>query len=78
MRASNYPPGVTGLEPQIAGYGEYEFVCPTCDEELVFSGTKWDAWATCPTCGEVNVDPSDLWESEAAEQANDQRRDEGR
>lgn len=35
MNLSNYPPGVTGNEPQIAGYDATEEVreCPVCGEE---------------------------------------------
>lgn len=76
MKASNLPAGVTGNEPEIAGYDEFEFVCPTCDLELWFTGTKWDAWARCPECGDVNISPMELWESDDAERLGDYQRDE--
>ncbi len=74
---SNFPPGVTGNEVQIAGADEFEFTCPGCGDDLVFLGDKFEAWAECPDCGEVTVSPLELWESEAAERAGDMARDEG-
>ena len=41
MNESNYPPGVSGFEPQIAGYDEREVMCEVycpVDECSEFSG----------------------------------------
>lgn len=57
--SSNYPPGVTGNEPQIAGYPEIEeeIECPNCGETnevvgFVVSGSKfaYTISFTCPDC----------------------------
>lgn len=35
---SNYPPGVTGNEPQIVGYDEHETECENCGAEVTAFG----------------------------------------
>ena len=74
---NNYPPGVTGNEWQIVGSDEFEFECPVCrEQELLFYGTKHDAWSECPDCGEVNVSPSEVWDDWAQDAREDAERDE--
>ena len=65
---SNYPPGVTGFEPQIAGYAEYdgtqEVSCGNdpCDYTLEVGTTEiyshgiveWAAEWKCPNCEQEN------------------------
>ena len=66
---SNYPPGVTGFEPEIAGYDEREALREVdcgydpCRYALevpvveVFTGhdvVEWFAVWTCPSCNEAN------------------------
>ena len=48
MSLSNYPPGVTGNEPQIAGYSE----CPRCGASYEESDS-WenDGYLFCGECG---------------------------
>lgn len=75
MSLSNYPPGVSGNEPMITGGEDFEFACPTCGEELMFNGDRWDASADCPKCGEVWVTPEELLQSAADEQARDAAQD---
>lgn len=61
---SNYPPGVTGFEPEIAGYDERdvvldEFYCRTCEVEqvqvdaVVMQATAYTTVTVtvCPLCG---------------------------
>ena len=65
---SNYPPGVTGLEPQIAGgrsggeveieAEEVECLCGEVTESVAITaelenGNLYGEW-TCKTCGHVN------------------------
>lgn len=76
MSLSNYPPGVSGNEPQIAGEDEFEFCCPSCTEELTFWGDRDHATADCPNCGEVTVSPADLLQSAYDEMRIDEIRDE--
>ena len=58
---SNYPPGVTGMEPEICG--SYNFSCPTCESiwddnecEVIDIGDD-DSYPMeqtkliCPSCG---------------------------
>lgn len=74
---SNYPPGVSGNEPQIVGYDddEFEFVCPGCDLELTFLGDWSDATAECMNCGWVSVCPGELIQSAVDEARGDAERD---
>ncbi len=53
----------------------YNFPCVSCDEELTYVGSDFDAEALCPTCGVVSICPSELWDSEAAERRMDSDRD---
>ena len=49
---SNYPPGVTGNEYEIAGPDwEEEIECPKCEKETVrlYYGGSW--WIDCEHCG---------------------------
>lgn len=58
---NNYPPGVTGLEPQIAGYdsrdgGDVDLECEECEfagtvesTEILVDGMVIKEW-TCPEC----------------------------
>jgi hypothetical protein len=52
---SNYPPGVTGNEYEIAGPDrefEDERTCPDCDQVSIVdvTGYGWEEWWTCPWC----------------------------
>lgn len=55
---------------------QYEFCCPTCDNDLVFEGTDAEADADCPECGTVSICPAEIFESIAGELAGDAQRDE--
>ena len=73
--SSNYPPGVTGFEPQIAGYAESEGTQELdCDcghtmevdtsEDYSHGTVTWIADWTCPKCNQSNsregwYDPND-------------------
>jgi len=49
---SNYPPGVTGLEYEIAGPdGEDEVECPECGKVACRSYYKRRYWIECDECG---------------------------
>ena len=52
---SNYPPGVTGNEYQIAGPDyerESETPCLECGEDAVLvQGYRLDFWSVCRACG---------------------------
>ena len=66
--ASNYPPGVTGFEPEIAGSNEVEgdrdLECGNEDclyeqsvvsfEEYSYGEVTWNAEWVCNKCGEEN------------------------
>lgn len=69
--SSNYPPGVTGNEWQIAGADEWEGTrsveCTACgleqDAEGTYSGDRWTAnfWAECTECGaEIDIEDIDV------------------
>lgn len=63
---SNYPPGVSGREPQIAGYDEHELevTCGECDHfaRTLCVGDRWSFTFTCEACGEENeVDCEDYY-----------------
>lgn len=76
MSLSNLPPGVTGREPQIAGYDEITHTCPDCGNyELLFYGDKFQADSECPDCGEVTIYPAEYAEYDAAEARGDAMRD---
>lgn len=75
MSLSNYPPGVTGNEPQIAGYDEIEAPCTSCDRDLIYYGDRHQADSECPTCGEVTIYPQEAAEHDAAEARGDAMRD---
>ena len=50
---SNYPPGVTGNEYEIAGPDyerELDTSCPDCGGDLVQMGYRWDTWVVCAYC----------------------------
>lgn len=64
---SNYPPGVTGNEPQIAGYDEDEievddWTCDQCDHhadmitgyQIRASRETYIRLVDCPACGAVD------------------------
>ncbi|PZR66791.1 MAG: hypothetical protein DLM66_12885 [Candidatus Dormiibacter spiritus] len=63
MALSNYPPGVTGFEYEIAGP---DFECPDeqycercgSDQKGIVAGYRGDQWFTCDRCDEV----TDLFE----------------
>ena len=62
---SNYPPGVTGNEYEIAG-PDYERdvdeKCPTCGlTSLVERGYRRDAWWVCLECGWTDDVDRDEW-----------------
>lgn len=64
MSYSNYPPGVTGAEYEIAGPDreeDEERECEYCGEvaNVTVSYYKLEAWWTCPTCDNTNVDEDD-------------------
>ena len=72
---SNYPPGVTGLEWQIAGCDEEEAVRECGGEECSFSGDVTIYWHTrtsgmweCPECfdqhEEEASEPDEDWNSD--------------
>lgn len=49
---SNYPPGVTGNEYEIAG-PDWEAEggeCPRCNSILILEGYRRRKWATCSQC----------------------------
>lgn len=56
---SNYPPGVTGNEYEIAG-PDREFTdereCDHCDRLVTVDVVqyRWEEWWTCPACGGDN------------------------
>lgn len=70
---SNYPPGVSGNEYEIAG-PDREFTderdCSNCDRTAVVdvTGYGWEEWWTCPYCAgymQVEIEPEDppnYWE----------------
>ena len=60
---SNYPPGVSGHEPQIVGAPERQvegsFICDACDQEVHAKFTvtldfEWYGEWVCPECGHSN------------------------
>lgn len=53
MRLSNYPEGVSGNEPQIAGYDEIEWTCSECATEGLAYGSRRQDYFTfeCEQCG---------------------------
>lgn len=62
---SNYPPGCSGLEYEIAGPdSEQEGVerdCPTCETPQLGTmlGYRHEFWWVCDNCGEVDDIPYD-------------------
>lgn len=66
MTLSGYPPGVTGLEYEIAGPDheeEREEHCIGCDAEIVQSveGYRGQEWFRCSLCGTQNdLEPGDF------------------
>lgn len=52
---SNYPPGVTGNEPQIAGYDELEYDCDECQTTGLAYGSGREDYYTleCEECGHL-------------------------
>lgn len=67
--ASNYPPGVTGNEFEIAGpdfEGDTPRPCPECGGEMYEIGFQGARWWTCEGCGHeaespATHDPGDPW-----------------
>lgn len=57
---SNYPPGVTGNEPQIVGYPDPETRDYASIERDRPTGTTWERipWTTCPECDGTIVSPT--------------------
>ena len=50
---SNYPPGVTGNEFEIAGPDyeqDYPDPCPKCSSPMVEQGYRWERWVICVSC----------------------------
>ena len=50
---SNYPPGVSGNEFEIAGpdyEGESDLPCPVCGGLMMELRYKWDHWLVCQRC----------------------------
>ena len=76
MSLSNYPPGVSGNEPQIAGYDEMEWTCSECDTEGIAYGERRLDYFTfeCEQCGSYE-EISGALESEDAERRADAARD---
>ncbi len=53
MSLSNYPPGVTGREYEIAGpdyEGDSEEICPKCGKYLIEQGYHGGRWLVCFGC----------------------------
>lgn len=77
MSLSNYPPGVTGNEPEIAGYDEIPWTCSECDTEGTAYGSRVSDHFTfeCEQCGSDEEIIGAL-ASEEAERAMDAARDE--
>ncbi len=50
MIPSNYPPGVSGNEPEIVGYDEMELACANCDETVTLYGSNGYYTGSC-SCG---------------------------
>lgn len=71
---SNYPPGVTGMEPQINGYPESveSGICPNCHlkfDELDFVWYGEEGMAECPECeDEIWIDAPEKPEDPVAEE----------
>lgn len=60
--SSNYPPGVTGNEYEIAG-PDYEQdhpeSCPKCGEHMVEQGYRGQRWVVCVACDyQRDLDPA--------------------
>mgnify|MGYP003679321021 FL=1 len=50
---SNYPPGVTGNEYEIAGPDyerESDTYCSECGAQMIAQGYRDRHWMTCPAC----------------------------
>lgn len=56
MNLSNYPPGVTGNEPQITGEWPCD-LCGGCGYEEDENGKN-----SCALCGGTGIHPEDAWE----------------
>ncbi len=51
--ASNYPPGVTGNEYEIAGADyeqDFDEKCPKCNGDMLEQGYHGTRWVTCYEC----------------------------
>lgn len=82
---NNYPPGVTGLEPEIAGYPERDFkgelTCGGCEVTAIIECTEyrvggeriidWDC-ATCDTENQTVIEVDDDPDT-LRDRANDER-----
>lgn len=76
--SSNLPPGVSGNEPQIAGYDEIDRECPDCGEETQMLGSGGYFTTDCEHCGTYfEYDYNEHMAEIAAERAEDERRDDG-
>lgn len=75
--SSNYPPGVTGNEPQIAGWDEITVTCPECGEETLLFGDSGFFSGDCEHC-EVYFEHNEYEIQQAAyeERRMDEMRDE--
>jgi hypothetical protein len=65
---SNYPPGVTGNEPQIVGYPEVNLSEQTCGAEFTHpitddNGKVWHVTLDCPWEGDV--EEAQVWGGQA-------------
>jgi hypothetical protein len=57
---SNYPPGVTGNEYEIAGPDyerEIDEPCPTCGSPMMEEGYRGDRWNVCHDGHVFELDP---------------------
>lgn len=67
--SSNYPPGVTGNEPQISGewpcYCDRDPHCKQCEGKgyITFDEKLWDTILKCPNCGQYTLElHTDDWQ----------------
>lgn len=85
---SNYPPGVTGNEPEIAGYDEadvtvQDFTCPRCEAVAAeVDGVRMRASryayvdiVECPSCGATTETEHDVEDDRDPDEDRDDPRD---